>query len=235
LIRKPRPSIRAQQHPDALPGAITIETPHYTITTTATPEETRLTGDAVEHLHAAYTTFFPQPPGTANTVGKLKLTLYKSQREFKANNLSALWAEAYYLRPICYAYYARGQKNPYHWMVHEATHQLNTEVSVFRKAKWIDEGLATYFGTSRIRLGKLIPGEIDADTYPIWWLTRSGLTGNLDADIQDGRWIPIRALITGIDAPNISSNVNRYYIQYWSLTYFLLQYDNGRYAEAYKS
>jgi hypothetical protein len=115
------------------------------------------------------------------------------------------WAEAYYLRPICYAYYAKGEKNPYHWMIHEATHQLNAEVSGFKKAKWIDEGLATYFGSSRIERHKLIPGKIDPDTYPIWSLSNSGLRGNLNADIEDGRWIPIRAIITGRDALNINS------------------------------
>ena len=62
----------------------------------------------------------------------------------------------------------------------------------------------------------------------------SELTGSLDADIQSGRWIPIRALITGKNAPNISSNVNRYYIQYWSLSHFLFHGKNGRYANAYR-
>jgi hypothetical protein len=73
-------------------------------------------------------------------------------------------------------------------MIHEATHQLNAEVAGFRKAKWIDEGLATYFGTSRVERGRLVPGKIDPDTYPIWWLLNSGLTGSLDADIEDGRY-----------------------------------------------
>lgn len=119
-------------------------------------------------------------------------------------------------------------------MVHEATHQLNAEVAGFPKHQWLDEGLATYFGTSRIERGKLVPGRIDADTYPIWHLWNTGLTGSLDKDIDDGRWIPIRALITGKDAPNIASNVNRYYIQYWSLSHFLFHGENGRYATGYK-
>jgi Protein of unknown function (DUF1570) len=221
-------------HPAPLPGAKQIETTHYVITTTADASQTQRVAEAVEALYAAYGLFFKARAAAADGHGKLKLTLYAFQAQFKANNYSMPWAEAYYLRPVCYAYYAKGEPNPYHWMIHEATHQLNAEVSGFRKAKWIDEGLATYFGTSRIERGRLVPGEIDPDTYPIWWLSNSGLTGSLDADIEAGRWIPIRALITGRDAPNINSNVNRYYIQYWSLTHFLFNYDNGRYAEAYK-
>lgn len=234
IAPKPRATIGTSQHPLPLPGATKFETAHYAITTTAGDEETRLVGEAVENLYVAYAAFFVARDGAATTNAKLQLTLYKHQGEFKANNRSMPWAEAYYLRPVCYAYYARGEANPYHWMVHEATHQLNTEVAGLKKTRWIDEGLATYFGTSRIEGGTLLPGRIDPDTYPIWWLTDSELTGDLDADIEAGRWIPIRALITGKDAPNIASNVNRYYIQYWSLSHFLFHGENGRYANAYR-
>ncbi len=176
--------------------------------------------------------FFPGKAAAPHD--KLKLTLYAHQAQFKTNNRSLPWAEAYYLRPICYAYYAKDESNPYHWMVHEATHQLNAEVSGFPKYKWVDEGLATYFGTSRIEHGKLVPGKSDPGAYPIWWLTNSGLTGSLDKDIDEGNWVPIRALISGKDAPSIASNVNGYYIQYWSLSHFLFHGENGRYAAGYK-
>lgn len=234
IAPKPRVTTGASQQPAPLPGATKLETAHYTITTTAGDAETRQVGEAVEGLYAAYAGFFADRYAIVETQTKLQLTLYQHQGEFKANNRSMPWAEAYYLRPVCYAYYASGEANPYHWMIHEATHQLNTEVAGFKKAKWIDEGLATYFGTSRIEGGRLLAGQVDPNTYPIWWLSSSGLTGNLDADIEATRWIPIRALITGKDAPNIASNVNRYYIQYWSLTHFLFHGENGRYANAYR-
>ena len=230
---KPRSAVRATQHPAKLQEATSVETTHYLITTAASQDETRLVAKAVEHFHAAYTVFFKENIDSTRAQNKLQLTLYKSQAQFKAKNRSIPWAEAYYLRPICYAYYARDEPNPYHWMIHEATHQLNAEVAGFKKTKWIDEGLATYFGTSQIERGQLVPGKIDANTYPIWWLRDSELTGSLDADIQSGRWIPIRALITGKNAPNISSNVNCYYIQYWSLSHFLFHGENSRYADAY--
>ncbi len=187
----------------------------------------------MEALYTAYNAFFQVHDAPTHEQEKLKLTLYAHQARLKAKNYSMPWAEAYFLRPVCYAYYAKGEENPYHWMVHEATHQLNAEISGFKKAKWVDEGLATYFGSSRIERGGLVPGKIDPNTYPTWWLPNSGLTGSLDADIEAGRWIPIRAIISGKDAPNINSNVNRYYIQYWSLTHFLFHHDNGRYAGAY--
>lgn len=239
LVAKGRAAQGRSPHPNPLPGATVLETAHYAITSTADAVQTRRVGDAVEALYAAYAGVFPADRAQVAARAKLKLTLYAHQAQFKANNRSLPWAEAYYLRPICYAYYAKGEANPYHWMVHEATHQLNAEVSGFPKYRWVDEGLATYFGTSRIEFdtsgrGKLIPGKIDPDAYPIWWLTNSGLTGSLDKDIDEGNWVPIRALITGKDAPSIASNVNGYYIQYWSLSHFLFHGGNGRYAEGYE-
>ena len=233
-IAKAAAAHQLSPHPDPLPGAKLVETTHYAITSTADAAQTQRVADAVEALYAAHADFFPAHRAPADAPGKLKLTLYAHQAQFKANNRSSPWAEAYYLRPICYAYYAGSEPSPYHWMIHEATHQLNAEVADFPKYKWADEGLATYFGTSRIENGVLMPGLIDPDTYPIWHLWNAGLSGSLDKDIDAYRWIPIRALITGVDAPDIASNVNRYYIQYWSLSHFLFHAENGRYAAGYK-
>lgn len=221
-------------HPAPLPGARIWTTAHYRITTTATPAQTRQVGEAVEALHAAYTRMFPPTAHAGAATQPLALTLYADQGQFKANNRSHAWAEAYYLDPVCYAYVAAGARNPYHWMTHEATHQLNRQVSGMRNPKWIEEGLASYFGSSRIVDGQLHPGEIDPDAYPIWWLIGAEHSSSLDADLKAHRWIPLRALITGIGAPSIDANVNRYYIEYWSLTHFLLNGDGGRHADAYR-
>jgi len=159
--------------------------------------------------------------------------LYKDQAEFKAHNRSSSWAEAYYLPPRSHAYYGEGD-NPIHWMTHEATHQLNREVAHFRKTKWIDEGLADYFGSSWIADGTLTPGSIDPATYPIWWLPQLSLTGNLQDDIATGKVIPLHAIVSGKGGPDINRNVNLYYIEYWSLTHFLFHYQEGKYAAQYR-
>lgn len=209
------------------------ETPHYRILSAATPAQTGRVADAVESLYRAYAAFFPDLPQSGRQRAKLQLVLYRDQRQFKAHNRSRPWAEAYYRPPICYAYYAEGQANPYHWMVHEATHQLNHEVARFADAKWIDEGLASYFATSRIQHGSLLPGVVDRDTYPIWWLPNLALSGNLREDLDRGRLIPLRALIADT-GPDIATRVNLYYIEYWSLSHFLFHYRDGRYADGYR-
>ena len=219
--------------PPLPPGAKPVETTHYLIHSSATEEQTARVGEAAEALHLAYTTFFDGMPGMQPTKAKLQLVLYKDQAEFKAHNRSSPWAEAYYLPPRSHAYYGDGD-NPVHWMTHEVTHQLNREVARFKKTKWIDEGLADYFGSSWIADGKLTPGSIDPATYPIWWLPRLQLTGNLQDDISTGKIIPLRAIVSGKGGPDINRNVNLYYIEYWSLTHFLLHYQDGKYAAPYR-
>jgi len=221
------------RHPAPLPDARTVETAHYAILSSADDADTRRVGEAVEALRKAYAEVFP---GRIRDLGdaKLKLTLYANQAQFKANNHALPWAEAYYLMPICYAYFPKGEPSPYHWMLHEATHQLNAEIAKFPRVKWIEEGLGTYFGTSRFEAGRVLPGRIDPNTYPIWHLSNFRLSGDLDADIRDNRWIATETLITGIDAPYFNTNVNLYYLQYWSLTHYLFHGADGRYAEGYR-
>lgn len=209
------------------------ETAHYHIYSTATDGQIQLVSEAVESLHAAYMGYFPKSSNPSQQ-GKLTLVLYKDRDEFKRNNRSSPWAEAYYLSPRSYAYYAADARNPHHWMIHEATHQLSREVSGFKRIKWIDEGLASYFGASRISHGKLEPGEIDENTYPIWWLADYSLTGMLEQDIASRQFIPLEQLITGRGGPDINQHFNQYYIHYWSLSHFLFHYRGGLYAERYK-
>ncbi|GAB3752716.1 hypothetical protein GCM10028795_22270 [Lysobacter olei] len=210
-----------------------MDTAHYRITSTATAVQTARTGEAAELLFQAYAAFFPSASAQVRRPTRLSLVLYRDQQEFKAHNRSKPWAEAYYLAPSCHAYYAEGKPNPVHWMLHEATHQLSREVSGFPKALWVDEGLATYFGASRIEHGALRPGLADRNAYPLWWLPQLALSGDLQQDLRSGRLIPLRDVIAGT-GPDIGGHVNTYYLQFWSLTHFLFHHDGGRHAAGYR-
>lgn len=222
-----------QVQPPLPPDAKQLETTHYLIHSSASEKQTIRVAEAVEALHAAYVRFFAALPGVAKDHAKLQIVLYRDQAEFKAHNKSSPWAEAYYLPPRSHAYYSDGD-NPVHWMIHEATHQLNREVSRLHKATWSDEGLAAYFGSSWIEGDTLTPGRIDPAAYPIWWLPTLSLTGDLEDDISTGKIIPLRTIISGEGGPDISRNVNLYYMEYWSLTHFLLHYQDGKYATQYR-
>lgn len=210
------------------------ETTHYAIASHANAEQTTQIAEAVEALHRAFLGIFPGVPSQRADGRKLQLVLYRDRAQFKANNHSKPWAEAYYLPPTCFAYYAANERNPYHWMLHEATHQLHHEVADFARARWLNEGLASYLGASRIVGGTLVPGSADRNAYPIWWLPSLYLSGDLREDFAQRRLVPLRDLVEGTGPP-IGQHVNLYYIEFWSLTHFLLHYDNGRYAKGYRS
>ena len=79
----------------------------------------------------------------------------------------------------------------------------------------------------------MIPGQIDGNTYPIWWLDELKLSGDIQKDIASNQIIPLRAIITGRGGPNIDENFNLYYVHWWSLSHFLFQFEGGKYREAY--
>ena len=123
------------------PNARIYETPRYRIITTADTAQTEHIAAAVESLRDAYIGFFrDQIPETAirSHTKKLKLTPYRDRPQFQAFNDSMPWAEAYYRTPMCHAYYVKSAPNPYHWMVHEATHQLNAEIARFKTERHSD-------------------------------------------------------------------------------------------------
>jgi len=235
---EPAPAPAARPASDANPAWMAAarrhRTEHYLIATTATPEQAAEVGTAVERLHRAYGRHFADLFAANPARPPLSLVLYRNRGEFVANNRSHAWAEAYYRPPHCYAYYAGEGPNPYHWMLHEATHQLNREVAGWtRLPKWINEGVASYFGASRIEGEALVPGSVDPNAYPIWWLTDTPFSGNLQRDLEQGRVIGLRQLMTDT-GPDIGVHLNLYYIEYWSLTHFLFHGQGGRYADGYR-
>lgn len=229
-------------------------TAHFMIESTAGEAETAEVGRAAEALHAAWSGFFAaelsavalsasqapaqqreiRGPHTDRKGTPLRLRLYAGQAEFKARNRSRPWAEAFYLRPVSHAYVARGRGNRHHWMVHELVHQLNTEVLGRLHPRWIEEGLACYFGTSRLADGALRPGEIDPRTYPAWWLADFALGDDAARDARGLRTIPLRAMLTGRDVPPLDDHVNLHYVQHWTLVHYLLHGDGGRHAAGFR-
>ena len=185
----------------------------------------------VEILYTAYVRVFtnvaPQPDH------KMELRLFKDRKEFKRVNRGTGWAEAFYREPYCNAYYSVGEPNPYHWMLHEATHQLNNELAHFKMPRWENEGVATYFSSSLVRHGVLTPGDIDVRTYPVWWTSEMKLTGDLQKDIAAKQIIPLLAIVTERGGPSMNDNFNLYYIHWWSLSHFLFEYGGDKYRAGY--
>jgi hypothetical protein len=147
---------------------LTLESPHYTIYSTASQQQTKDTAHALELLYAAYSNRLGSVDGYQRTHPKLQIKLFKDRAELRRINPGLGWAEAFYREPFCRAYFSADEINPYHWMLHESVHQLNNEVAHLKLAKWLEEGLAEYFSTSRFTADELSVGRIDLNTYPVW-------------------------------------------------------------------
>jgi len=210
------------------PGAV-VETEHYAIRSSATAEQTREIGQVAEIVYAGYRQLMDELQRTIQPHAKLGVKLFKDRTEFRRCNRVFDWAEAFYKPPFCYQYYSAEEVHPYHWMMHEATHQLNNEAARLSLPQWLEEGLACYVSTSRIVDNALHLGEIDTNTYPIWWLDSLELSGDLDADKKKVGIIPLRAIVSGQGGPSMNRHFNLYYLHWWSLTHFLLHYEDGRY------
>lgn len=154
---------------------------------------------------------------------KLKVKLFKDRSEFRWINPNLHWAEAFYREPYCRAYFSAGEINPYHWMLHESVHQLNHEVAHLKLEKWLEEGLAEYFSTSRLTSNALVLGKVDPNTYPVWWIDELATSPDLTENIRNGSVIPLKTIITNRGGPSLNSHFNLYYLHWWTLTHFLFE------------
>jgi hypothetical protein len=205
-----------------------LEGPHHVIYSTATPGQTQATAHVLELLYGAYSNRLGTLTGFRRDPPKLEVKLFKDRVEFRRINPGLGWAEAFYREPYCRAYFSASEANPYHWMLHESVHQLNHEVGHFKLAKWLEEGLAEYFSTSRIGTNELAVGRIDPNTYPVWWIDEIATRADLAENIQNGSVIPLRALVTGVGGPNLNRHFNLYYLHWWTLTHFIFESPNYR-------
>jgi hypothetical protein len=208
------------------------ESEHYKAFSSASDEDTKEALRRLEILYQTYTIFWNVQAGS--TDNKLLLKIYSSRKEFKRANPMSGWMEAFYKEPYCYQYIdAERENRPYHWMVHEATHQLNNEVSHFQLPQWAEEGIACYFSTAKMDDGKISLGVIDCDTYPIWWLSSLDLSGDLSRDMADKKIISIKSIVNDEKPLKMSEHVNLYYIHWFSLVHFLLEAEQGKYRQAF--
>jgi hypothetical protein len=205
-----------------------LETPHFTIRSSATQRQTEETGTALEILHEGYARLLGELGQVVPEHARLKVRLFGSRDEFRFCNRIRGWEEGFYRAGCSYQYYAPDAVNPYDSAMHEAAHQLNAEATRLSLPRWLEEGFACYLAASRIVSNRLSVGEVDTNTYPVWWLEEFGTSGNLEADKQNGSAIPLNAILTGKGGPSMREAFNQYYVHWWSLTHFLLHGDGGR-------
>jgi hypothetical protein len=202
---------------------ITLETPDHTVYSTATREQTEDTIHAMGLLYDAYSNRLGSLGQFQRGHPRLKVKLFKDRAELRSINPGLGWAEAFYREPFCQAYFSASEVNPCHWMLHESVHQLNHEVARLKLEKWLEEGLADYFATSRLALNGLTLGQIDPNTYPVWWIDELAISPDLSENLRNGSVIPLRSIITNRGGPSMNSHFNLYYLHWWTLTHLSLR------------
>jgi hypothetical protein len=212
---------------------VTKETEHYIIESSASAEQTEEMCSIAEIGYEGYKEYLRQLGKTFEPHPKLKMKFYKDREEFRRCNRVTDWREAYYLYPYCYQYYDADEDNPYFWATHEAIHQLNWEAARLVIPQWINEGMACYISTSKIIDKSLRLGDVDKHTYPVWWFDIIAVTEDLKADKANISIIPLRAIVSGQNGPEMDKYFNLYYMHWWSLTYFLMNYGDGRYRDGF--
>lgn len=202
---------------------LTLDRRHHRIFSTATRAQTEDTAGALEHLYIAYSNRCGALPTFQRAHPLLQVKLFKDRPEFRRINPGLGWAEAFYKEPYCRAYFSGAENNPYHWMLHESVHQLNHEVAHLNLAKWLEEGLAEYFSTSRLETNGLNLGRIDPNTYPVWWIDEIAISSDLAENLRNGSVIPLQAIVSHRGGPNMNRHVNLYYLHWWTLTHFIFE------------
>ena len=210
----------------------TVQSQHYKIDSTETEEVTQEAARMAESLFACYRDTLGSKVGFEVPEASLYMRLYKNREEFKrCNILVPGYAEAVYRGKTCHQYYNEDEPNPWHWMLHEATHQLNREVAGLKLQLWLEEGLACYYSTNVVgKDGSIKLGDVDFNTYPIWWLDSLAPSGDWDDDLKSQKIIPLENIIKG-NGPPVRKHVNTYYLHWWSLAHFLFHSESGKYRD----
>ncbi|HQF55022.1 MAG TPA: DUF1570 domain-containing protein [Fibrobacteria bacterium] len=199
------------------------DSPHFHMWSTASQSRTRSAMDAAETLHRRWTAWIGVKE--SQTHRRHKLRLFSTRDEMRGSLLGMRWAEAIYHDSICEQYDDRFAVRPWHWLVHEATHQLAHEDSRLHLPRWANEGLACLFSTARQNKGNLILGSVDAETYPVWWLKKTPPTGDFAKDMRALLVPPSRFLVES-DFTDIGPSVNAHYMSWWSFAHFLNKTDS---------
>jgi hypothetical protein len=195
----------------------------FMIYATATREQIDEICGVARSLYLAYDEFMGAHVELPAEHDDLLVRLFGTREEFRDVVLGGEgWAEGLYDYDYCNMYYDGDSPNPYHWFVHEATHQLNAEVAGLNNTQWLEEGLAAYFGTSIVEGGELSLGEPDINAYPVWWMPE----WNVRID-----HIPLSAILSGQGGPDMDVYFNDYYLHWWTLVHFLVHAGNGQYLD----
>jgi hypothetical protein len=94
--------------------------------------------------------------------------------------------------------------------------------------RWANEGTACLFGFSNFRDGEHFLHEIESDSYPVWYLKRYPLTGDIGKDKESKVFFPLDDLIHDREVIDLDENVNDYYLHWFVTAHYFFFAEEGK-------
>ena len=196
---------------------VEVRSPHFTVISNAGEKEARRTADQFEQFREVFHSAFPTL--RINTGRPLIIFAVKNEDSLKAL-LPAYWESKGHAHPS--GIYASGEErdfvalrtniegdNPYEVVYHEYAHAI-LNLNFRELPVWLSEGLAEYFGNSRIR-----DNEVDIGIP----------SRHLVVALQQSKLIPIEELLLADQhSPyyNEENRVSIFYAESWAIVHYLL-------------
>ena len=212
--------------PEPIEMPFTIDTDHYTIKTDISERVAKNIAKAMQQLHRAYVKVFRPKNGEAGK--KAEVIVFEKKKDFLAYARRVAMKPRHdtlgFFRPRTdtggeIVTYKRkdGDNATMRTLYHEATHQFVLMMTGVKNPPplWVNEGLAVYFESSRWHRGKFQTGRIP-----------KARLAQLQKALRERDYIHLPDLVArGRDTFDALC-----YAESWSLVYFFVKADKGRYS-----
>jgi len=198
-------------------GWIEVRTPHFVVSSNAGEKEARRVADQFEQIRALFHTAFPNL--RVDPAEPVLILAAKNENTMKML-LPEEWEVKGHVHPA--GLYQQGEdkhyvilqldsagENPYHALYHEYTHTL-LHLNFAALPLWLDEGLAEFYGNSRLGEKESQVGRIDQAHLYI---------------LGQNKPLPIETLLNVAQGSPYYSEANRasvFYAESWALVHYLM-------------
>jgi Flp pilus assembly protein TadD len=211
------PCARAWGTSDPNQGWIEVRSPHFVVSSNAGEKEARRVADQFEQIRALFHTAFPNL--RVDPAEPVLILAAKNENTMKLL-LPEEWEVKGHVHPA--GLYQQGEdkhylilqldsagENPYHALYHEYTHTL-LHLNFAALPLWLDEGLAEFYGNSRLGEKESQVGRIDQAHLYI---------------LGQNKPLPIETLLNVAQGSPYYSEANRasvFYAESWALVHYLM-------------
>jgi len=214
----------------------TFKSRFYTVHTTLSKEDVRPLAHHMDLVFAHYKRRFKnfdrrntQPQDLYLFRKRGQYVQFIKQHGIPAKNSGGMFFVARDARGLATYVQGRQKEQVLEVLQHEGFHQFAWNYIGRRLPQWVNEGLAQYFEDAKIRGGDIELGRADRRRLRV-----------LEQAMRKDRLMPLEKIIKldnrqWNNVLNSDAEAGTYmYAQAWSMVYFLIHGDNGRYQDAFK-